>query len=172
LYVDPGHQGEGIGSVLVDLAKSLRPDGLRLWVFQSNLGARRLYARHGFVEVEETDGSTNEEQAPDVRMEWEPSAEARLVTLRGLIDELDDELAALLERRAILTARIQRVKQVPGHAGRDSAREAEIAERMAQAAPHLGADRLARIMHLVISESLDAAEQAEPGEQPEPPVER
>lgn len=72
LYVDPGHQNEGIGTALVDLAKALRPGGLRLWVFQSNLGARRLYARHRFAEVEETDGRGNEERAPDVRMDWSP----------------------------------------------------------------------------------------------------
>ncbi|HSE08905.1 MAG TPA: GNAT family N-acetyltransferase [Nocardioidaceae bacterium] len=157
LYVDPVHQNEGIGSVLVDLAKALRPEGLQLWVFQSNTGARRLYARHGFVEVEETDGRGNEERAPDVRMEWMPPGEESVAELRGLIDEVDDELAVLLDRRASLSARIQALKQVPGHAGRDSNREAEIVARMARSAPHLGAERIARIMHVVIGEILDAA---------------
>jgi chorismate mutase/GNAT superfamily N-acetyltransferase len=163
LYVHPDHQDEGVGTVLVDLAKSLRPDGLRLWVFQSNTGARRLYARHGFVEVEETDGRHNEERAPDVRMEWAPGAPGGVADLRRRIDALDDELAALLDRRAVLTARIQHLKEVPGHAGRDPDREAEIAARMARAAPHLGQERVRRIMHVVISESLDAAERADEG---------
>lgn len=72
LYVDPAHQGQGVGTALLQLAKALRPSGLQLWVFQSNLPARRLYAAHGFVDVEETDGSHNDEQAPDVRMRWLP----------------------------------------------------------------------------------------------------
>jgi chorismate mutase len=40
---------------------------------------------------------------------------------------------------------------------RDPAREREIAEAMARRAPALGAERLARIVHTVITESLDAA---------------
>ena len=70
LYVAPGRTGEGGGAALLGLAKALRPDGLSLWVFVSNEPARRFYLRHGFVEVETTDGTGNEEQAPDVRMAW------------------------------------------------------------------------------------------------------
>ncbi|KAA1429467.1 GNAT family N-acetyltransferase [Nocardioides antri] len=70
LYVLPEAQGEGIGSALLDLAKSLRPDGFSLWVFESNTPARAFYAAHGLVERELTDGSGNEEKAPDIRMEW------------------------------------------------------------------------------------------------------
>jgi ribosomal protein S18 acetylase RimI-like enzyme len=70
LYVAPGRTGEGIGTVLLDLAKSLRPGGLGLWVFVSNTGARRFYERHGFVELRRTDGSSNEEGAPDIEMAW------------------------------------------------------------------------------------------------------
>jgi GNAT superfamily N-acetyltransferase len=70
LYVDPGSTGMGLGSRLVELAKSNRPAGLQLWTFASNTGARRFYERHGFVVAEMTDGSDNEEQAPDVRYVW------------------------------------------------------------------------------------------------------
>lgn len=73
LYVDPSHQGRGIGARLLDEAKRLRPQGLTLWVFQENAGARRFYAAHGFVEAELTDGAGNEEGAPDVRCVWRPA---------------------------------------------------------------------------------------------------
>ena len=72
LYVDPEHTGRQIGSRLLGLAKLRRPDGLDLWVFQSNIRAIRFYERHGFVEVERTDGAANEERAPDLRMAWNP----------------------------------------------------------------------------------------------------
>lgn len=69
LYLDPDRTGEGIGTRLLDHAKAQQPDGLDLWAFQSNTGARRFYERHGFVAVDETDGD-NEEGAPDVRYRW------------------------------------------------------------------------------------------------------
>jgi GNAT superfamily N-acetyltransferase len=70
LYVDPDLTGRGVGAMLIALAKRERPDGLRLWTFASNLGAQRFYLRHGFVEVERTDGARNEEHAPDIQYEW------------------------------------------------------------------------------------------------------
>jgi chorismate mutase/GNAT superfamily N-acetyltransferase len=159
LYVAPGRTGRGIGTALLDLAKSRRPRRLGLWVFQSNDGAQRFYRRHGFVEVRRTDGTGpdgNEEQQPDVEMAW-PDPDS-LTGLRARIDEIDDRLAVLLAERAETTARVQRVKEVPGHAGRDAERERQIATRMARLAPALGGERLQRIMHAVITESLDAAE--------------
>jgi ribosomal protein S18 acetylase RimI-like enzyme len=72
LYVDPAFAGQGIGSMLVDLAKSLRPEGLELWTFQSNHPAQAFYRRHGFTELYRTDGADNEERAPDIRMAWRP----------------------------------------------------------------------------------------------------
>jgi len=70
LYVAPGRTGQELGSRLLDQAKALRPGGLALWVFAGNVGARRFYERHGFVEIGGTDGSGNEEGAPDVRCAW------------------------------------------------------------------------------------------------------
>jgi len=160
LYVRAGRTGEGIGNLLLDVAQAQRPAGLQLWVFETNTAARRLYERRGFVAVEHTDGSDNEERAPDVRMMWagDPSRMA-VSDLRRRIDDVDDRLAVLLEERALLSAAIQDRKPVAGHAGRDPDREAEIVERMASRAPHLGKDGLARIMHTVITVSLDAAAQ-------------
>ncbi len=73
LYVDPDRTGEGLGSRLLDHAKVERPNGLQLWAFQSNTGARRFYERRGFEPVEMTDGD-NEEGAPDVRYVWTPQS--------------------------------------------------------------------------------------------------
>jgi GNAT superfamily N-acetyltransferase len=75
LYVAPGLTGQGIGAVLLDLAKSLRPDGLGLWVFESNVDAQRFYRRYGFRVVRRTDGSENEEKEPDIEMAWNAELE-------------------------------------------------------------------------------------------------
>jgi len=159
LYVGPDHQGFGIGTALLDLAKARRPDGFALWVFTSNGPARGFYHRHGLVELEHTDGSGNEERSPDVRMAW-PGADP-IAYLRRQIDEVDDELALVLARRFALTATVQGFKRQPGQEGRDPDREREIAERMAAHAPGLGADAMLQIMDAVISESLDAYESAQ-----------
>lgn len=70
LFVRPGHFGARIGTDLLHLTQTLRPEGLQLWVFQTNHDAIRFYQRHGFTEVERTDGAENEELAPDIRMQW------------------------------------------------------------------------------------------------------
>ena len=153
LFLDPGETGHGVGAALLDVAKAQRPDGLCLWVFETNEGARRFYRRHGLLELERTDGSTNAERAPDVRMVW-PGPEP-LRFLRRLIDDVDDQLGDLLARRAALTRVVQSHKP---DRSRDPERERQIAARLARRAPELGEDRAARIVHAIISESLDAAE--------------
>lgn len=177
LYVAPGLTGQGIGTVLLDLAKSRRPAGLGLWVFETNTGARRFYERHGFVVLRRTDGADNEERRPDLELAWRGGPPATssgedpstLSELRARVDEIDDRLAGLLAERADTTARIQQVKAVAGHAGRDAVREAQIAARMARVAPALGEQRLRSIMDAVITASLDAAqERAEGGAGPGP----
>jgi GNAT superfamily N-acetyltransferase len=76
LYVRPEAQRAGIGSGLIAAAKERSPEGLRLWTFQRNQGARAFYARHGFDEVAFTEGSGNEEKEPDVLLAWAPSRPA------------------------------------------------------------------------------------------------
>jgi GNAT superfamily N-acetyltransferase len=72
LYVRPGWTSQAIGSRLLGRAMADQRS-LQLWAFVTNTGARRFYERHGFVAVEETDGSANVERAPDVRYEWRPT---------------------------------------------------------------------------------------------------
>lgn len=160
LYVRPDLTGGGLGAALLDLVKGLRPGGFGLWVFETNTRAQAFYRRHGLVVVRRTDGTDNEEHEPDLEMAW-LGADA-MAGVRRRIDDVDDRLAALLAERASLTAVVQRLKDVPGHAGRDPDREAEIVERMAGLAARQGGpltrEQLARIMHVVISESLDAAD--------------
>jgi chorismate mutase len=142
-----------VGSALLDLAKTRRPDGFCLWVFEVNHPARGFYARRGLVELERTDGSANEERAPDIRMAW-PGAEP-LAFYRRLIDEVDTQLGDLLSRRAALTRAVQPHKADPDR--RDPERERAIAAALARRAPALGTDRIQRIVHTIITESLDAA---------------
>ena len=73
LYIASDAQRSGLGARFVALAKQQRPEGLQLWAFVSNLPARDFYANHGFVEAERTDGSNNEERAPDIRFVWAPT---------------------------------------------------------------------------------------------------
>lgn len=158
LYVTPGAQRAGIGSALLDLAKVVRPDGFGLWVFEMNHPARAFYRRHGFLELERTDGSGNEEHAPDLKMVW-PGADP-LAYFRSLIDEVDLVLGDVLARRAALTRVVQQHKRATSAVAdptRDSAREDEIVARIAAIVPELGPERVGRIVHAVISESLDAS---------------
>lgn len=69
LYVDPLFHGQGIGGGLVQLAQHEQQE-LRLYTFQSNARARRLYERHGFIVEELTDGARNEEKLPDMTYWW------------------------------------------------------------------------------------------------------
>ena len=72
LYLAPEARGRGVGSRLVAAAKARRPEGLTLWTFVANEGARRFYARQGFVEVARTEGD-NDEGLPDVLLAWKPA---------------------------------------------------------------------------------------------------
>lgn len=153
LFLAPGETGHGVGAALLDVARAERPDGFCLWVFESNRGARRFYRRHGLVELGRTDGSGNAERAPDVRMAW-PGRDP-VGFLRRLIDDVDDQLGELLARRAALTRAVQTHKP---DRSRDPAREREIAARLARRAPELGEERIARIVHAIITESLDVSD--------------
>lgn len=69
LYVEPARLRQGLGSRLIDHAKT-RQDELRLYTFQSNARARAFYERQGFVIEELTNGQRNEEKMPDMTYHW------------------------------------------------------------------------------------------------------
>lgn len=70
LYVDPDHQGRGVGRALLDHAKAASGGDLQLWTFARNARARAFYEGAGFTAEEETDGASTEEREPDVRYRW------------------------------------------------------------------------------------------------------
>lgn len=66
LYVLPGHQGQGVGSELLEKAIIAARGTLQLWTFQRNTSAREFYEGRGFQLLRFTDGADNEEHEPDV----------------------------------------------------------------------------------------------------------
>jgi chorismate mutase/GNAT superfamily N-acetyltransferase len=166
IMVHPSRSARGVGAALLDLVKSLLPHGFGLRVFQANDRARAFYVKHGLVELERTDGSSYYDAEPDLQMAW--LGDDPLSYLRGRIDAVDDELAVLLARRTALTAAVQDQKaatgEYAGQQGRDAEREAAIVARMAQHVPGLGPERIARVMHTVIEESVAAWEADQRGE--------
>ena len=73
LYVAPPHQGRGVGSALLAVARRSSPS-LELWAFEANTEAIAFYERRGFRIVERTKGAGNEARQPDVRMRWDAAA--------------------------------------------------------------------------------------------------
>ena len=70
LYVSPQAQGQGIGTTLLNHAKS-QNETLELWTFQNNLRAQQFYSSHGFFEISRTDGRGNDEKLPDIHLKWQ-----------------------------------------------------------------------------------------------------
>ena len=51
LYILPGRQNKGYGTILLKYAVSLCPDTPTLWILENNVNAKRLYCRMGFRET-------------------------------------------------------------------------------------------------------------------------
>jgi chorismate mutase len=79
-----------------------------------------------------------------------PSPVTTVEQCRTAIDGVDAVLAQLLERRATLVSRVERIKLEQGVAIRDRRREAEVTARVALLAPQLGQAGAAAIMSAVI----------------------
>lgn len=69
LYVTPETCGQGIGKLLLDVAKGTE-ERLTLCTFQANAGAQRFYLREGFQEQQRSDGARNDEGLPDIEYLW------------------------------------------------------------------------------------------------------
>jgi len=72
LYVHPEQVGKGIGTALLRHALATLPPPIHLYTFQSNQRARHFYERQGFTPIAYGDGTGNEENAPDILLEWNP----------------------------------------------------------------------------------------------------
>lgn len=72
LYLLPAWVGRGIGTRLLELARSELLPPIRLYTFQCNQPARIFYERRGFAAIAFGDGSGNEEKCPDILYEWQP----------------------------------------------------------------------------------------------------
>jgi len=71
LYVEPNRQRLGIGTLLLDKAKSESPSGLTLFTHQVNSRARGFYEARGFEPIE-FGMSSMPENEPDVKYAWSP----------------------------------------------------------------------------------------------------
>jgi len=69
LYIKKDFQGFGFGQAAIKFAQKQFKE-LRLWVFQSNIGAQKLYQRLGFQIVEKSDGEDNDYRLPDIFYCW------------------------------------------------------------------------------------------------------
>ncbi|MDA9271542.1 GNAT family N-acetyltransferase [Planktomarina sp.] len=69
LYIKKDFQGFGFGQAAIKFAQKQFKE-LRLWVFQSNIGAQKFYQRLGFQIVEKSDGEDNDYRLPDVFYCW------------------------------------------------------------------------------------------------------
>jgi GNAT superfamily N-acetyltransferase len=61
---------QGVGTQLLGEVRAACPVGLTLRVFTRNTAARAFYERHGFDQLDENDGSRNEENEPDMTYTW------------------------------------------------------------------------------------------------------
>ncbi|MEV7010431.1 GNAT family N-acetyltransferase [Streptosporangium sp. NPDC051022] len=74
LYLRPDVRRQGLGTLLLDEVRRHSPDGMSLYVFQQNTGARAFYERHGFTVLGTGDGSENMENLPDMLLRWTPDS--------------------------------------------------------------------------------------------------
>ena len=128
LYLSPEVLRQGIGARLLNIAKS-HSAKLQLWTFQKNDLARRFYTSQGFMTVEETDGSSNEEQEPDMLLEWCGLGDRPLNPNQELADlSIHLEQASSQLRDILDVPVLERLKQC--------AKESELQHKMESSQPY------------------------------------
>jgi ribosomal protein S18 acetylase RimI-like enzyme len=70
IFVAVAMQGRGVGTALLNHAKNLYPNGLRLTTLQQNEPARRFYGKHGFVAGAVGVNPVNGQ--PNIEYYWKP----------------------------------------------------------------------------------------------------
>ena len=80
LYVQVERQGEGLGTRLLNEAKTSSAAGIQLYTFQRNERAQAFYLGHGFVEIErgfataeDNPWATSRAQLADILYAWRPA---------------------------------------------------------------------------------------------------
>ena len=72
LYVNPAYHRQGIGTALIEYAKTLSPGHLWLYTHQANKMARSFYEKNGFM-AEKFGVSPAPESEPDMEYHWRRS---------------------------------------------------------------------------------------------------
>jgi len=77
LYINVEYQGRGLGSKLLNEAKSQSPQGLELYTFQKNERAQKFYEARGFsvIELGFAEAATNpwaasQDELADIKYKW------------------------------------------------------------------------------------------------------
>lgn len=70
LFILPKYQNRGVGSLLLQTAKSVCQTGLKLYTLQHNDKARKFYEKHGFKIGETTINPVNGQ--PSISYYWKP----------------------------------------------------------------------------------------------------
>ena len=149
----------GSAPPLLDLAKSLRPDGLRaVGLRDQRRRPRGSTGGTGFVELR-AHRRQRQRGAAARTSRWPGPTRSRSHGLRAAAStrSTTGSPALLGERAAAHRRASSSSRRCPATPAATPSGRAEIVARMARLAPDLGEDRLRRIMHEVISESLDAA---------------
>ena len=84
LYVLPGFENQGLGTMLLRHAHATLRRPVRLYTFQENAGSRRFYERHGYELAGLSNGEDNEERCPDVLYELHASVTSPLQSKKSV----------------------------------------------------------------------------------------
>lgn len=75
VYLRPDARGNGLGKALLDAAKTARPQGFELTVFEPNSDALRFYKREALVEIPEGRNTETPEGVATLLMRWPGGAQ-------------------------------------------------------------------------------------------------